>query len=348
MSWFELKQSVLAAEEPLATDGERAWISALDISKVKQLGAWRETSFRYAQAKHLVTSENGAALAIRFHGTGIVVRLGDNAVPAYGSPNLGSIVAYIDGEQLRRISPQATPRELTIARGLDQGSHVLRIEDQFTSVGSGCRIEGFHVLDAPTGDLQFTVSGEENAFLVDVRAVLRRENQVVRNAIVRNWMTGRCSLTGLPPGDDYSLEIIAEGWQPARMNKIKIEAGKSKWLAPVFLHRDDATRITRFRFPRLNQPAIRKPGQTFRARFLGFEATIDEIALSRQVGPAVISRKLKFEEDKAAAYYYDREVIASLPDDMEPRRCLRDLAQWTSARTQLGQIATEAVQRGRF
>jgi len=184
--------------------------------------------------------------------------------------------------------------------------------------GTGCRIEGFHVLDKSTGDLQFTVSGEENAFLVDARAVLRQGDRIVRNVLVRNWMTGQCSLAGLPPGDGYSLEVSAIGWNPVRIDDISVEANKSARIDPIFLNRNEATRIVRFRFPAVNRPAIRKPGQTFRARFLGFEATIDEVQLRRTVGPAVISRQLEFEEDEAAAYYYDREITTRLPHDMPP------------------------------
>ena len=40
------------------------------------------------------------------------------------------------------------------------------------------------------------------------------------------------------------------------------------------------------------------------------------MTLTRTVGPAVISQVVPFQEDKSAAYYYDREVVISLPDDM--------------------------------
>ena len=66
------------------------------------------------------------------------------------------------------------------------------------------------------------------------------------------------------------------------------------------------------------QLAIRQPGGTFRARFLGFDTVINEVRLTRRVGPAVISRKLSFKEDVAAKHYYDREIIATLPADMPP------------------------------
>jgi len=297
---------------------ELAWISALHETRVERIGQWQETRFRYAAAGHLVTNSDGAALECRFRGSGIAVRLGNHAVPAYGVPNLGSIAVTIDGESGQPFAPQATPREIVVARGLDAGEHVLRVEHRAGAGGAGCRIEGFYVLDNPTGDLQFSVSGEENAFLVDARAVLRDGDRTIRNVLVRNSLTGQCSLAGLPPGDGYSLEISAVGWNPIRRDNISIEADRSVTIAPIFLNRDEATRIVRFRFPAINRPTIRKPGQTFRARFLGFEATIDEVRLRRTVGPAVISRQLEFEEDEAAAYYYDREIVARLPNDIPP------------------------------
>ncbi|MCH7727309.1 MAG: hypothetical protein IH991_12635, partial [Planctomycetes bacterium] len=294
------------------------WISALDKARVKRLGPWRESRFRYAAASHLMTDSTGAALEFRFRGSGIVLRLGSNAVPAYGAANLGSITVTVDGKNQRTIAPRAAPREFVIARGLGSDEHVLRVEHQKVDAGAGCRIEGFYVLEQPAGELQFVISGEENAFLVDARAIFRHGDRVIRNRLVRNWLTGQCSLAGLPPGKGYTLEISAAGWQTARVGNVSIEAARTTELAPIFLRRDEATRIVRFRFPALNRPAIRKPGQTFRARFLGFQATIDEVRLRRAVGPAVISRRLNFTEDKVAAYYYDREVIASLPDDMPP------------------------------
>jgi hypothetical protein len=298
------------------TRADSTWVSALDESRVKRIGHWQETRFRYAAASHLWTNSDGARLECRFRGTGIVMRLGNHAVPAYGVPNLGSIAVQIDGQSGLKFVPRATPREVIVARGIDDGEHVVRVEHRAGAGGTGCRVEGFYVLEGTTGDLQFIVNGEENGFLVDARAVLRQGDRIVRNVLVRNWLTGQCSLAGLPPGDGYSLELSAIGWNPIGMANISVEAETTTTVDPIFLHRDEATRMVRFRFPALNRPAIRKAGQTFRARFLGFGATIDDVQLRRTVGPAVISRRIEFEEDEAAAYYYDREIVARLPRDM--------------------------------
>ena len=304
-----------SAAQENTTAAQSTWISSTDRARVIRAGSWQTTSFRHAAARHLMTNSPGAALEIRFIGSGIVLRLGNHAVPAYGTPNLGSIAVTVDGKRQESIVPSTTPREIVVARALGEGEHLLRLEYQ---KGGGCRIEGFYILDKPTGDLQFFTSGEENAFLVDARAVLRQGMHLVRNTLVRNWLTGQCSLAGLPTGKGYTLELSAVGWQPVKIDNISIEAGKTTTLSPVYLRRDAATRYSQFRFPALNRPAFRQPGQTFRARFLAYKATIEEVRLRRAAGPAVISRRINFEEDKAASHYYDREVIAALPDDTPP------------------------------
>ena len=72
----------LAQENTVAA--EPTWISALDEARVTRIGQWQEARFRYAAASHLATNSAGAALECRFRGSGIVVRLGSHAVPAYG------------------------------------------------------------------------------------------------------------------------------------------------------------------------------------------------------------------------------------------------------------------------
>jgi len=72
------------------------------------------------------------------------------------------------------------------------------------------------------------------------------------------------------------------------------------------------------RFPQLNRQAVRRSGEQFRTRFLGFDAAVDQVKLTRKVGPAVVSRVIPFEEDKSKAHYYDREVLCTLPTDIPP------------------------------
>ena len=303
--------SPAGAEEPAST-----WIDATDEVRVKRIGDWRKTSFRYAHASHMQAATHDAALEVRFEGTGIAVRLANNAVPAYGTPNLGRILTRVDSGKPKVIEPRSDALEVVVIRGLRRGKHTLNIAHQSREDGSGCRIEGFRVFDAPTGDLQFTINGEDNAFLVDARAIITRGKRVVRNTLVRNWLNGRCRLVGLPPGNEYAMTISAAGWQSVPVEDITITKNESTTLPAIYLKRDQAARSTHFRFPALNRPAIRKPNQSFRARFNGYRTTIDKVELTRSVGPAVISRKLNFQEDEAAAFYYDREVVADLPADM--------------------------------
>lgn len=291
------------------------WIPATDTTQVKHHGNWYQHSFRYAIAASTATREDGAALEHQFTGTGISVRLGGNNVPAYGPPNLGTLIARVDGGKPISIQPRSAPREIVLAEKLKPGRHKVRIEHRTNGDQAGCRIEGFRIWNDPRGTLTFQLNGDENAFLVDARAILRQGEKIIRNSIVRNWLSGRCSMTGLPAGN-YSLEIRAAGWQTTVRQNIKIAAHKTTTIDPVYLSREPSTVIHRFRFPALNRPAIRKPGESFRARFLGFDTKINHVELMRRVGPAVISRRVKFTEDKSAAHYYDREVTVHLPTNI--------------------------------
>lgn len=294
------------------------WISALDRNKVQYKGSWNKEAFRNAIVNHLHTTQNGSQLELEFSGTAIALRLGGHNLPPYGAINGGSLHISIDEVDLKTIDLRDSPREIVLARGLAVGQHRLRLTHVASNDMSGCRIEGFRVWTGAHGELQFSVHGEKNSFLTDVRLTLRRKNQVVRSTISRNWLTGQCSLVGLPSANDYSLEVQALGWQTARRTGISIRAGTPSKLPSIYLRRDCSTTIHRTHFPALNRPTIHRPGQSFRARFLGFNTTIDEVRLTRQVGPATISRILKFKEDRAAAYYYDREIVATLPNDMSP------------------------------
>jgi len=331
-NWFIasllLIASIIACSPTGADETSSSWIDATDEMKVKRIGDWRKTSFRYSHASHLLTSTHGATLSVRFQGTGVAIRLANNAVPAYGIPNLGRILTRIDGGEPTIIEPRSDALEVVLARGLTNGAHTLHIEHLRREDGSGCRIEGFHIFDSPTGDLQFTINGEDNAFLVEARAIVTKGDRVVRNALVRNWLSGRCRLAGLPPGNEYALTVSAAGWRSVTAENIVIEKNELTTLPAFYLTRDSATRNTSIRFPALNRPAIRKPKQSFRARFNAYRATIEKVELRRSVGPAVISRNLRFEEDKSAAFYYDREVVAHLPEDMPPG--LYDLSVTTS------------------
>lgn len=292
------------------------WISALDDQQIARTGTWAPSRFRFAAVESLQTVEDRAHLTLSFEGTGLSIRLGGHNVPAYGPPNLGRLVIAIDGKFARTIRPLGTPREVVLAEGLTEGRHRVRVTHRINDKQFGCRIEGFRTWATPRGHLVFRLSGEHNAFLVDARAVLTRGKTVVRDVLVRNWLSGQCGLAGLPPGNDYSLAIQASGWTSQAIAPIQITAGKTHWHPPIYLQRRPETVIHRFRFPRLNQQAIRRPGGTFRARFLGFDTTINAVRLTRRVGPVTISRKVPFEEDLAAKYYYDREVVVTLPADM--------------------------------
>ncbi|MFC1562728.1 hypothetical protein ACFL4Z_01600 [candidate division KSB1 bacterium] len=296
------------------------WIPAIDTERVKQYGSWSEASFRYAEYKHLRTDENGAALECVFNGRGVVLCMDNNAVPAYGSPNLGKLIITIDGGKQQVVYPRVTAKEIAVARNLENGEHRLRLEHYSEDEMSGCRIIGFRIFTEASGELEFAINGEKNEYLVDVRAVLTRDEEIVRNTLVRNWLTGRCRVAGLPPGDDYTLELSAAGWKSVRVDKITINAGSETKLPPIFLYREDATENRWINYPALCRTAVRKPGESFRSQIINSRfasgARIKGVMLKRSVGPATISRILTFQEDSSAEFYYNREVIVNLPSEM--------------------------------
>jgi hypothetical protein len=287
-----------------------------DTNQVQREGKWSQSTFRFAQASALETRTDGASLTFQFDGIGVAVRLGAQDVPAYGPASLGQLLITVDEGPPLTVNPQSSAREVLIAGELDPGRHTCKVVHRSRRGLVGCRVESFHTWNDQRGTLLFHVSGDENAHLVDCRAIVRQGKTVVRNTLLRNWLTGNCSVTGLRPGDEYTVQIQAVGWQTARSEEFRIEANRNTEIPPIFLRRDPATVIERFRFPRLNQPVVRRPGETFRARFLGFDAEIQSVQLVRRVGDAVISRQVPFKEDPAAAYYYDREMIVSIPEGM--------------------------------
>jgi hypothetical protein len=294
------------------------WIPATDESRVSRMGAWQETSFRYAERAHLATMEDGAALSLSFDGTGLSVRLGQHAVPAYGHPNLGALAVRVDGGPERILHPLAEPREVVLARDLPPGEHTARIEHRPSEQGALARVEAFAVADAPTGEIAFTLTGEHDAYLVDARATLTRDGEPVADRLVRNWLTGGCRLAGLAPGEGYRLELRALGWETAISEAITIEPGRETLLSPIHLTADPSPQHRGFRFPRIGRQVVHRPGESLRARLQAYTAEIVGARIERRVGHATISRPLAVEEDEAAAFYYDREIVATLPADSPP------------------------------
>ena len=296
----------------------KEWISALDTVRVLQSGTWWESQFRYARTACLETEDNGATLTFEFTGTGVALGLGQHAVSAYGRPSLGKLIVTMDDGSPRILYPGNEAREVVLARGLTLGKHRVRVEHLQNRGETGCRISGFRVLTEHSGELAFVLNGEENGFFVDARAVIRQGNQIVRNTLVRNWLSGTCRLTGLPAGKGYSLELIAYGWASQKIEEIAIQKGKETRLPPVYLHRNPETRPQGFRFPVLGHPTICRPKEFFRVRLGAYDHTIGQVKLSRRIGPATISRTVAFEEDPSAKFYYDREGTISLPQDIPP------------------------------
>ena len=207
---------------------------------------------------------------------------------------------------------------MTLARSADPSSHRVRLVHRVDAGSVGARIRGLRVVEGGSGDVAFVVTGERNNALTDVRAILTREGRVVRDTLVRNTLTGSCRLAGLPPGTGYTLEVRAAGWRTFRADGVEVRAGGETVLPPVYLTREQDVPQDAFTYPSFGYPAVRRPGEIFRARFEGNRSEIRSVRLVRRQGPAVISRRAEFVEDKAAAFYYHREGTVSVPADTPP------------------------------
>lgn len=296
----------------------RQWIPAINNAMIQIRGGWKKDEFRYSSIECLSTVENEAELTFTFTGSGLALGLGGHALPVYGKPNLGKLIIWIDDVVSKILYIQEEAEEVVIAAGLEQREHTVRIihQSEGKEFAAGCRISGFRILHSEDGNLSFNVNGEENSLLVDVRVVLRKGEKVIRNTIARNWMTGKCSLTGVPAGGGYTLEVRASGWETQHIQDIDIITGQKTVLPPLFLHRKPEATTQNVSFPRMGQPIIRKGGESFRVRLVTYKSEIRRFILQRRIGPAVISRSVTFIEDTSAAFYYEVEGIVALPDDM--------------------------------
>ena len=296
------------------------WLPVVDGKRIKRFGRWDFHWLAHTPADALVTYEDGAALEFSFSGLGLILRLSTLTPPNYSGLESGQLEIFIDGKKVQTIYPRSTAREIVLARNLLDKEHHVRVihrgEDELT----GCAISGFWIIAEKTGDLSFTISGDHNISLIDARAVLMRNGRVIRNTLVRNWLTGKCRLAGLPPGDDYVLELRAVGWKSWQKEGISIKPGQETELEPVYLHRkwDNVRWLWDFVFPRTGHPIVSKAGNKIRARFLAYSSTIGEFRLVRRIGPAIISRTCDFEEDEEAGFYYYKEGTVSTPNDLPP------------------------------
>lgn len=267
------------------------FILAVD-SEVQSNGSWtKDVSNRLSYPEHLYTDNNGASLEVQFQGTGIVFVLEahNNSSYSWGEQGAGSgtVEGFVDGNKQIDVQINNSAREITMARNLSNGSHTARIVFN----GSGrCRVLGFRVLQGPTGDIEMTLPDVTSDNMIDVRAIVYKEGEEIRNTLNRNWISGATALGGLPVGE-HDLEIRAFGWVTHRQ-KINIEDGVKTNLGAIELKRDPATVRNGFEFPVIGNQAIIKMGESFTVD--GPTSGVTTAKLRGRHGPAVFSQDAAF------------------------------------------------------
>lgn len=303
-----------------ATAHARAeWWPAGERGKIHSSGTWTTTTHRYAAEPALATREPGAALEFSTEARLVVLGL-DTLTPPnhYGPPELGRLDVFVNGTMTLTVRPRVEDREVVLLRAPAQARREIRIVHQADAGGTGARVRGIRLSNEPSGDLAWRLSAEHQPALCDARAILSRQGRVLREALVRNWLSGQCRLAGLPPGDDYTLELRAIGWAPARIERIAIRENEETRLDPIHLKHAWDPPGDDFKFPAIGRAAVIQPGGGVRARFAAHQTAITGARLVRRVGPATVSRACEFDEDKAAAYYYHREGSVRVPADTPP------------------------------
>lgn len=295
------------------------WTSVNDTAVIAE-GNWTQDRFRFADADHKYTTDDKASLNWSFSAASVAVRLaGQNtsSYPGTGLPAHGKLSVYLDGRLVKVIYPAQQGREFIVANNLEGESHELTLVHSIEAGAAGVRVEGFLTSDSPLGLFSLSVTAELQEYMNDVRFVISNNGSPIRSTIGRNWLTGNASMI-LPTGASFDVRIEAMGWSSESIKTPKIEPDELNTSSPIYLRRDPKTVSYRFRYPSLNNQAIRKSGESLTARFLGFDTKIDKVRLRRRNGNAVFTRVLPFREDKEAAFYYDRQIEISLPDDTPP------------------------------
>ncbi len=295
------------------------WTSVNDKA-VSANGKWIDDRFRFADAAHKYTTQDDASLTWDFSGSTLIIRLaGQNtsSYPGTGLPSHGKLSIYIDGKLTREIYPGQTGREFIAAKHLDAQTHQCRLVHSVDDGAAGARIEGFLTTRQQVGLYSLTITAELQEYLNDARITVTKDGQLVRRTIGRNWLTGNTAIV-LPADNSFDVKIEALGWSSHATKTPVIHAAQEIQGKPVYLYRDPRTVKYRFRYPALNNQTIRRPGQEFTARFLGFDTTIEEVRIRRKNGEATFTRVLPFKEDATKAFYYDRQIEVSLPDDTPP------------------------------
>lgn len=271
--------------------------NVIDETNIRKLGKWSLNALRGSSTKALTPLENNSALEFSFFGDHLVICFDTLITPNYEEISDFYLEIHLDGTFYKKIHPLSCPNEVRIIDSVENKTHQIRILYFGQPEGHCCRIVHFKTFPYPHGNLLFTINGEANFSLTDVRAILKQGRKIIKNVILRNWLTGQCSLLGIPTATDYTLEILAIGWQTYIKKTIDIYTTQTHVLEPIFLRRCRESSKNRFKYPVFSYPSFCKPSETFRLKFQAYDAIVEEIRLVRYIGPAKISRVCKFTEE---------------------------------------------------
>ena len=255
------------SELPYRPGSAASWEAVVGVATdpaVRKSGTWREEIFRrsFPTRTHWLTDEDGAAIERTFDSAGLVLLLETHVPYVYsGAPNSGLLEVSIDGEVARILNLLVEPTEVVLYRDRDPVPRRIRLRHRVApNGGRGARVIGFRELDAPSGDLTFSLGGEAADLMVDARLTVLRDAEVVRSLVQRNWISGMIRLAGLPPGAGYRLRIEAFGWVPKTIPLPPIHAGSERVLASQDLKLDRDLLTNGILSPRLGYPTVKRPG----------------------------------------------------------------------------------------
>jgi len=155
--------------------------------------------------------------------------------PSYGALMVGKLRCKVDDGLWKEIALIEAPKEVLLASDLEPGEHTVVVEP----VGGSCAIDAFRFRAEPPGSVQGVITTDWfSELLMDVRVDVFRDGELKLRRYVRNPISGRFAVVGLPPGG-YQVHFEANGWTPYEVPEVLIErSGQTVDLGVIVLKRE--------------------------------------------------------------------------------------------------------------